>query len=97
MPTFISFLNWTDQGIRNVRDAPHRAEAARSLLGTMGGEVKTMYITSGEHDILLVAEAPDGDTMAKFALAVATQGNVRTHTVQAWTEAEFGKLVSQLP
>ena len=97
MPTFICSLDWTDQGIRDVKDAPHRAEAARALLKKLGGEIREVYVTSGDHDILLIAEAPDGDVMAKFALAVAAQGNVRTNTARAWTEAEFGKLVAELP
>ncbi len=97
MPTFISFINWTDQGIRNIKEAPHRAEAARALLKDMGGEVKEVYITSGDQDVVLIAEVPDGDVMAKFSLAVAAQGNVRTSTVRGWTESEFAKIVADLP
>jgi uncharacterized protein with GYD domain len=63
----------------------------------MGGEVKNLYITSGDHDLVCIAEVPNGDVMAKFALAVAAQGNVRTSTVRAWTEAEFAKIVADLP
>ena len=97
MPTFITFVNWTDQGIRNIKEAPHRAEAASALLQKLGGEVKDVYLTSGEQDIVLIAEAPDGDVMAKFALAVGSQGNVRTNTTRAWTQKEFEKIVSDLP
>lgn len=97
MPTFISFINWTDQGIRNIKEAPHRAEAAKALLRKMGGEVKDMYLTSGDQDIIVIAEVPDGDVMAKFALAVASQGNVRTRTIRGWTESEFAKIVAALP
>jgi uncharacterized protein with GYD domain len=97
MPTFISFINWTDQGIRNIKEAPHRAEAAKALLRKMGGEVKDMYLTSGDQDIIVIAEVPDGDVMAKFALAVAAQGNVRTRTVRGWTESEFKNIVAALP
>ena len=81
MPTFISYVNWTDQGIKNVKDAPNRAEAAKGLIRDMGGEIKDIYITSGENDIVLIADVPDGDVMAKLALAVGAQGNVRTRTV----------------
>lgn len=97
MPTFISFINWTDQGIRNIKEAPQRAEAAKALLRDMGGEVKDIYLTSGDQDIVFIAEVPDGDVMAKFALAVASQGNVRTRTVRAWTESDFAKMVADLP
>ncbi len=97
MPTFISYVNWTDQGIKNVKDAPNRAEAAKAALKALGGEVKEIYVTTGQYDLLVIAEAPDGDVMAKFALAVAVQGNVRTTTCRGFTEDEFQKIVSDLP
>ena len=97
MPTFISFVNWTEQGIRNVKDAPNRFEAAKAALKEMGGEVKDIYVTTGQYDIVVIADAPDGDTMAKFALAMGARGNVRTATSRAITEAEFQKIVSDLP
>ena len=97
MPTFISLLNWTDQGIKNVKDAPHRAEAAKALLKELGGEIKDVYVTTGQYDILLISDAPDGDVMAKFALAVGAQGNVRTTTCRGFTEGEFQKIGSELP
>ncbi len=97
MPTFISLVNWTDQGIKNVKDAPNRLEAARAAFKAMGGEIKDVYVTSGQYDIVVIADAPDGDVMAKFALAIGAQGNVRTATNRAFTEDEFQKIVSDLP
>jgi uncharacterized protein with GYD domain len=97
MPTFILTINWTDQGIRAVRDAPKRSQAARELAKKVGVEIKEIYLTSGEHDLLVIAEAPLGDHVTKFALATASLGNVRTCTSRAWTEAEWSKLISELP
>ncbi len=97
MPTFICFVNWTDPGIKNVKDAPNRAEAAKAALKKLGGEIKDVYVTTGQYDVLLIAEAPDGDVMAKFVLAVGALGNVRTTTCRGFTEAEFQKMVSDLP
>lgn len=97
MPTFICYLNWTDQGIRNIKQAPGRAEASRKLLKELGGELKQAFMTSGENDVVVIAEVPDGDAMAKFALALGAQGNVRTKTVRAWTEDEIQRIVSGLP
>jgi uncharacterized protein with GYD domain len=97
MPTFILTINWTDQGIRAVRDAPKRSEAARELAKKVGVEIKQVYLTSGEHDILVIAEAPLGDHITKFALAIGSLGNVRTCTSRAWTEPEWTKLISELP
>ena len=97
MPTFILSLNWTDQGIRSVKDAPKRAQAARELAQKVGVEIKDVYLTSGDDDLLLIVETPNGDNVAKFALALSSQGNVRTRTARAWPQAEFQKLISELP
>ena len=97
MPTFICSMNWTDQGIKNVKDVPNRSEAARAALKKLGGEIKDVYVTTGQYDVLLIVDAPDGDVMAKFALAIGAQGNVRTSTCRGFTEAEFQKMISDLP
>jgi uncharacterized protein with GYD domain len=97
MPTFMLSLNWTDQGIRSVKDAPKRAEASKELARKVGIEIKEVYLTSGADDILIIAETPNGDNVAKFALALGSQGNVRTRICRAWPQSEFQKLISELP
>lgn len=97
MPTFISYVNWTDQGIRNVKDAPDRAEAARAALKKLGAEIKDVYLTSGQYDLLVIVDAPDAEAMTKFALAVGQQGNIRTTTVRGFTEDEFRSMIADLP
>jgi uncharacterized protein with GYD domain len=97
MPTFILRLNWTAQGIRGVKEAPKRSQAAKELAKKLGVEIKQVYLTTGEHDLLIIVESPSGDNVAKFALAASSQGNVRTSTIRAWSESEFQKLISELP
>jgi len=97
MLTFMLSLNWTDQGIRSVKDAPKRALAARDLAKKVGVEIKQIYLTTGKSDLVVFIDAPNGDNAAKFALALSSQGNVHTRTARAWSEAEFQKLVSELP
>ena len=97
MPMFICSLNWTDQGIRSVKDAPKRAQAARDLAKKVGVEIKEVYMTSGDNDLLVIVDTPNGDNVAKFAMALGSQGNVRTRTVRAWPQSEFQKLISELP
>jgi uncharacterized protein with GYD domain len=97
MPMFILSLNWTDQGIRSVKDAPKRSKAARTLAKKVGVEIKEMYLTSGDNDLLVIVDTPNGDNAAKFALALSTLGNVRTRTARAWPESEFQKLIAELP
>jgi uncharacterized protein with GYD domain len=97
MPTFILSLNWTDQGVRAVKDAPKRAQAAQELAQKVGVEIKEVYLTSGENDLLVIVDTPNGDNVAKFALALGALGNVRTRTARAWPQSEFQKLISELP
>jgi uncharacterized protein with GYD domain len=97
MLTFMLSLNWTDQGIRGVKDAPKRAQAARDLAKKMGVEIKQVYLTSGESDLVIFLDTESGDNVAKFALALGALGNVRSRTARAWPEAEFVKMVSELP
>jgi uncharacterized protein with GYD domain len=94
---FIISLNWTEQGIRTVKESPRRARAARELASKVGVEIKEVYLTSGENDLILLLETQSGDNAAKFALALGSLGNVRTRTARAWSESEYQKLVSELP
>ncbi len=94
---FIVTASWTDQGIRSVKDAPKRTQAAREAAKKMGIEFKHVFLTSGESDLLIIVEAANGDSVAKFAMASGALGNVRTRTARAWTEAEMTKLISELP
>lgn len=97
MPTFILSLNWTEQGIRSVKDSPKRAQAARELGKKLGVEIKQVFLTSGDSDLLLIVDTASGDNIAKFALALGSQGNVRTRTARAWSELEFQKFIAELP
>jgi uncharacterized protein with GYD domain len=97
MPTFMMSLNWTDQGIRAIKDSPKRSEAARDLAKKVGVEIKHLYLTAGDTDLVLFVDAPSGENVAKFALALSSLGNVRTRTARAWSAEEYRKIVSELP
>ncbi len=94
---FIGMLSWTDQGIRSVKDTPKRVQAAKEAAKKFGIEIKHIFLTTGEFDVLTILEASDGDKVAKFSMATGAQGNIRTRTVRAWPEAEMIKLISELP
>ncbi|HUN94676.1 MAG TPA: GYD domain-containing protein [Bradyrhizobium sp.] len=94
---FISSINWTEQGIRSLKDAPKRAQAAREMAKKMGVEIKEIYLTSGDTDMVAILETANGDNVAKFAMAIGAMGNIRTRTVRAWTQAEMQKLISEVP
>ena len=97
MPMFILSLRWTEQATRAVKDAPKRAQAARDLAKKVGVEIKEAYLTTGDDDLVVIVDAPNGDNVVKFALALGSEGNVRTRTVRAWPQSEFLKLISELP
>jgi uncharacterized protein with GYD domain len=97
MPTFILAMNWTDQGIRAVKDWPKRNASARELGKKLNVDIKQVFLTSGESDILAIVEAPNDDHVAKFCMAIGGHGNVRTRTMRAWSEAELIKMVGELP
>jgi cation diffusion facilitator family transporter len=63
----------------------------------VGVEIKEVYLTSGDDDLLIILDTPNGDNVAKFALALGALGNVRTRTARAWPQSEFQKLISELP
>jgi uncharacterized protein with GYD domain len=97
MPLFICMINWTEKGIHSVKDSPKRAKAARELAKKVGVNMKELYLTSGDSDLLVILETANGDNVAKFALAIGAQGYVRTRTFRAWPEAEYQKLIAELP
>ena len=97
MATYIILINYTDQGIRNIKDSPKRLDAAKKMLKTMGGEIKDFYLTMGSYDLAIVAEAPSDDVITKFALASGSLGNIRTTTLKAFPETEYRKIIGALP
>jgi uncharacterized protein with GYD domain len=97
MSTFMMSLNWTEQGIKGIKDSPKRAQAARELAKSLGAEIKQVWMTSGDTDLVLFVDAESSDSIAKFALALGSKGNVRTRTVRAWSQDEYMKMISELP
>jgi len=97
MPTFVCFLNWTEQGAKAVKDVVARSEATKGLIAGLGGRLVCGYVTTGQYDVVLVVEMPTGDAMTKLAVALTSRGNVRTTTVRAFSPEEFGKLAAEAP
>jgi uncharacterized protein with GYD domain len=96
MPT-ISIIKYTQQGIQNIKESPARFDAAKKALQSMGADIKQVFLTMGQYDLVIIAEAPDDETVAKFILATGSLGNVSTQTMRAFTEDEFRKIVAGLP
>ncbi len=96
MPTYIMLGNWTDQGAQKVKDSPRRVDAAKRSLADMGGEVKALYMTMGDYDLVAIYEAPDDAVAARFTLLLGQLGAVRTRTMKAFPEAAFREIIASL-
>ena len=97
MATYIMLGNWTDQGIRNIKDSPRRIDAAKAAAKDAGGEIKDAYMTLGSYDVVVVTEFPDDDAAATFSLAMGSRGNVRLTTLKAFSEADARRIIGSLP
>jgi len=97
MATFITLVNYTQQGIENIKESPARLDAAKAAFRAAGAEIKDFYLVLGRYDIVLIAEGPDAETAAGLALAIGSQGAVRTETLRAFTEEEYRKIIAALP
>lgn len=97
MPTYISLFKLTDQGIKNIKDAPQRIEQGVKGLESMGGKLVGFYSVMGEYDYVGISEAPSDEVVTAFLLALGASGNVRTTTLKAFTTEEFVEIVKKLP
>jgi uncharacterized protein with GYD domain len=97
MATFMLFLQWTEQGVRNVKDFGNRHQSARAAAEKLGGRIVSTYLTTGEYDVVATVDMPNGEAMSQLALSIAASGNARTTTVRAYSVDEFAKLASGIP
>ncbi len=96
MPTYIVLTNYTEQGIRNIKDSPKRAEAFRQMCEKVGGRVKDLYWTMGRHDVVAIVEAPDDVTMNAILLSAGSLGYIRTETLRAATAQEMAQAIAKM-
>jgi len=97
MATFVTLLKYTQQGITRIKEGPARLDAARKAYASMGGSVKSFYLTLGRYDAVVISELPNEETAAKIALATGSLGNVTTETMRAFTEDEYRRIIAALP
>jgi uncharacterized protein with GYD domain len=97
MATYVSLLNWTDQGIRNFRDTVDRARKAADLAQSMNVNFREIYWTLGPYDVVGILEAPDDESATAFALALGSLGNVRTTSLRAFSAEEMDGIIQRAP
>jgi uncharacterized protein with GYD domain len=97
MPMYVVLYNWTEQGIKHVKDSHARAEASIKAAEAAGSKVIGLWYTIGEYDMVAVVDVKDEQSALAFLLAQAAQGFVRTTTLPARTPAEFAEIVKMIP
>ena len=95
MPTYVSLIHWTEQGIKNYKDTMTRLEDFTKLAESRGGRVRESLYTVGEYDIVAIVEFPDDETATAALLQAGSLGHVRTNTMRAFTAAEMGGIISR--
>src|SRR5262249_30295557 len=96
MPTYVSLIHYTEQGVKTFKDFAQRLEATRAAGDALGAKLLGFYLTMGQYDAVVITEAPDDQTMARLALGAGARGNVRTETLRAFTEDEAKNIAAQL-
>jgi uncharacterized protein with GYD domain len=96
MPTYIVLSNFTDQGIRNVKDTTKRAEAVKAAAKKFGASMNQIYWTLGQYDLVAIVEAPDDESATAFALAIGAAGNIRGQTLRAFSKDEMDGILGRM-
>ncbi len=96
MATYIVLLNFTDQGIRNVRQTIDRAKAFETLVKKHGGTNKNLYWTQGAHDLVATIETPNEESAMAILLTLGSLGNVRSQTLRAFSAEEMERVIGKM-
>jgi uncharacterized protein with GYD domain len=97
MPSYIILGRWTQKGVENLKQSPGRLDAAKKAMESAGARMTAFNLVMGQYDFVTTVEAPNDEAMAKVALALGSQGNVRTETLRSFSEADYRKIISGLP
>ena len=96
MPSYLSLVSWTEQGVRTIKDSPARIDAYKQAVTDAGGRLIFFYMLMGDHDFATLIEVADDATAARILLELGRGGNVRTQTMRAFTEAEAKDILNSL-
>jgi uncharacterized protein with GYD domain len=96
MATYVTLMNWTDQGIRTVRDTVQRRQQADELAQKHGATIEEVYWTVGPYDIVTIVEAPDDESVTAMLLELGSGGNLRTTTLRAYDGDQMSGIIQRL-
>ncbi|MCD6289879.1 MAG: GYD domain-containing protein [Anaerolineae bacterium] len=97
MPRYVVLANLTEQGIKNIKEAPAGIEAVAEALESAGGKLIDFYVVMGDYDYVVIAEVPSDEVALVQLFSVSMVGDVRTTTLRAFTREEFAKVIQELP
>ena len=95
MPTYVVLANYTDQGIRNVRDTITRLDRGGELAQKYGSKLEQAYWTVGPYDMVSIIEAPDDEAISAYLLEICSLGNIKTTTLRAYDEEEMSGIIER--
>jgi uncharacterized protein with GYD domain len=97
MPTYVTLIKYTDQWIKNIKDAQKAQEEGIRSGEKMGAKLIDLYFLMGEYDLVVITECSNDETAVASSLAASLDGNIRTTTLRAFTKEEFGEILNKLP
>jgi uncharacterized protein with GYD domain len=96
MAKYVILCSFTQQGISTITESPKRRAAARKVAKSLGGSIDQVYLTIGQYDLVVIADLPDDEAVAKMLLRIGSQGNISTQTLRAFDEKAQDKLIASL-
>ncbi len=96
MPTYVALMNWTDQGIRSVKDSVQRRDQADTLAQKHGATIEQVYWTVGPYDLVSILDAPEEESATAMVLELGSAGNLRTLTLRAYGREEMSGIIDRL-
>jgi uncharacterized protein with GYD domain len=96
MPTYVTLMNWTDQGIRSAKETVQRRDQANTLAEKYGARIEQVYWTVGPYDLVTIIEAPDDESATAMLLELGSAGNLRTTTLRAYDREEMSSIIQRL-
>jgi uncharacterized protein with GYD domain len=97
MATFVSLVNFTEEGARHIRQTTERAKGLINAAANLGVKIKDIYWTLGAYDAIFIADAADDETMTAFAMSMTSLGNIRSQTLRAFSASEMNNIIGMLP
>src|SRR5213076_1770853 len=96
MARYVSLIQFTDQGIRNIKDTVKRGEAAIAEAEKLGMKIIEEFWTMGAYDVVVMFDAPNDETMSAFLLKIGSMGNVKSQTLRAFRKQEMEGILAKL-